>query len=216
MVKASHPPGENGAAPGLDGWKDEDGCPDPDNDGDGINDDIDRCPMEAEDLDQFEDEDGCPDLDNDGDGIADAVDGCPLAPETINGYQDDDGCPDDPPKVDATSQPGDLDEKIYFDLNRSRIKRRSHPLLGAVVRALESSPALRIRVEGHTDETGSEAWNQELSQDRAAAVRDYLIDKGIAADRLEAVGYANTRPMVEGTTDAARRKNRRVEFVIID
>ena len=78
----------------MDGYRDEDGCPDPDNDGDGLNDDIDQCPMFMEDMDGYQDEDGCPDPDNDQDNILDIVDRCPSQPETINQYQDLDGCPD--------------------------------------------------------------------------------------------------------------------------
>ena len=77
-----------------DGFQDDDGCPEPDNDNDGIPDAADKCPNEAEDRDGFEDDDGCPDQDNDGDGIADADDKCPNEPETVNGFEDDDGCPD--------------------------------------------------------------------------------------------------------------------------
>jgi outer membrane protein OmpA-like peptidoglycan-associated protein len=77
-----------------DGFRDEDGCPDPDNDGDGIPDKADACPNEPESFDGFEDDDGCPEPDRDGDGIKDAVDKCPDQPEDKNGYQDDDGCPD--------------------------------------------------------------------------------------------------------------------------
>ena len=65
-----------------------------DRDGDGVPDDVDKCPDEPEDRDGFEDDDGCPDPDNDGDGIPDVSDKCPNDPENFNGYQDDDGCPD--------------------------------------------------------------------------------------------------------------------------
>jgi outer membrane protein OmpA-like peptidoglycan-associated protein len=95
----------------FDGFEDHDGCPEPDNDGDGVCDPwvaekgmsdfyahickaTDQCPMEAEDLDGFEDTDGCPEKDNDKDGIPDAQDKCPDQPEDINGFQDEDGCPD--------------------------------------------------------------------------------------------------------------------------
>ena len=84
----------------LDGFQDEDGCPDPDNDGDGILDGDDQCPNQAEDFDNFQDEDGCPDPDNDGDGILDAADRCPNQAETFNDFQDDDGCPDEAPVSD--------------------------------------------------------------------------------------------------------------------
>jgi hypothetical protein len=76
-----------------DGYKDSDGCPDPDNDGDGIPDAADKCPNEAEDFDQFQDEDGCPELDNDKDGIPDLNDACPNAAEDGRGKRPKDGCP---------------------------------------------------------------------------------------------------------------------------
>jgi outer membrane protein OmpA-like peptidoglycan-associated protein/opacity protein-like surface antigen len=78
----------------IDGFQDEDGCPDLDNDGDGIPDALDKCPNLAEDKDGFQDEDGCPDLDNDGDGIPDSRDKCPNLAEDKDGFQDEDGCPD--------------------------------------------------------------------------------------------------------------------------
>ena len=92
----------------MDGFEDEDGCPDRDNDLDGIPDDVDQCPVFEEDVDGFEDEDGCPDLDNDQDNILDSVDRCPSQPETVNQYQDTDGCPD------AQSQP-DFDNDGFWD-----------------------------------------------------------------------------------------------------
>ncbi len=78
----------------LDGFEDEDGCPDPDNDGDGIPDVFDLAPNMPEDFDGFEDEDGVPDLDNDGDGIIDERDMCPDEREDFDGFEDEDGCPD--------------------------------------------------------------------------------------------------------------------------
>jgi outer membrane protein OmpA-like peptidoglycan-associated protein len=77
-----------------DGFEDGDGCRDPDNDGDGLDDDADACPNDAEDRDGFADGDGCPDLDNDADGLADAVDACPERSEDRDGFEDDDGCPE--------------------------------------------------------------------------------------------------------------------------
>jgi hypothetical protein len=78
----------------LDGFLDDDGCPDPDNDGDGIPDAFDGRPLLEEDYDGFEDDDGVPDLDNDGDGIIDERDMCPNEPEDLDGFEDEDGCPD--------------------------------------------------------------------------------------------------------------------------
>jgi parallel beta-helix repeat protein len=90
----------------IDGFQDDDGCPDFDNDNDGIYDAQDKCPNEAEDLDAFEDKDGCPDLDNDKDGILDAADVCPNSQETVNGYKDQDGCPDEAPAGGSGVTPG--------------------------------------------------------------------------------------------------------------
>ena len=78
----------------LDGYEDDDGCPDPDNDGDGIPDASDLAPDLGEDLDGFQDDDGVPDLDNDGDGIIDSRDMCPDEREDLDGFEDEDGCPD--------------------------------------------------------------------------------------------------------------------------
>ena len=79
----------------VDGWNDDDGCPEADNDRDGRLDADDPCPDQAEDVDGEADDDGCPDLDNDGDGIQDGYDSCPTAPEDMDGDNDEDGCPDD-------------------------------------------------------------------------------------------------------------------------
>lgn len=85
----------------IDGFEDDDGCPDLDNDEDGIEDTVDECPNEAEDFDEFEDRDGCADYDNDEDGIPDTVDACRFEPENRNGFEDEDGCPDEEPDADG-------------------------------------------------------------------------------------------------------------------
>ena len=84
----------------IDGYEDEDGCPDPDNDQDGIVDVFDKCPNQPEVINGYQDEDGCPDSlpDRDNDGIPDQDDKCPDEPETYNHYVDDDGCPDTAPR----------------------------------------------------------------------------------------------------------------------
>jgi outer membrane protein OmpA-like peptidoglycan-associated protein len=92
----------------MDGYIDDDGCPDTDNDGDGFLDADDQCPNAAEDRDGFEDEDGCPDPDNDGDGINDGYDSCPNEPEDMDGDRDEDGCPDD--DRDRDGIPDDVDQ----------------------------------------------------------------------------------------------------------
>ena len=92
----------------TDGFEDEDGCPDPDNDGDGVLDRDDKCPAENEDMDGFKDEDGCPDLYNDGDGISGGDDKCPFEDEDVDGFEDTDGCPD--PDNDGDRIPDSADK----------------------------------------------------------------------------------------------------------
>jgi hypothetical protein len=94
----------------IDGYRDRDGCPDPDNDGDGIADTVDKCPNDAEDFDQFQDEDGCPELDNDNDGIPDVNDPCPNAAEDGKGKRPHDGCPSGAEDSDGDGVPDAIDK----------------------------------------------------------------------------------------------------------
>lgn len=196
----------------------EDGCPDNDLDGDGIPNKYDKCPEDPEDRDRFEDGDGCPDPDNDKDGLPDAQDSCPNEPETKNDFLDEDGCPDSPnEKVVVSKNKIIITEPVYFATNKDKILQQSFEILNEVARVLDENPQLRlVRVEGHTDSKGRDAYNQELSQRRAASVRKYLIGKGIARDRLEAIGYGETQPIADNETPEGRAKNRRVEFTIVD
>lgn len=202
----------------LDGFVDSDGCPDPDNDQDGILDPEDACPLDPEDLDGFDDDDGCPEDDSDQDGIVDVNDECPDEKETINGFEDEDGCPDEgDPEVEVTSQKVSITSKVNFGFDSAEIASDSHALLDQVALTIKANPQLRrIRVEGHTDDRGSEVYNQQLSQARAESVMRYLIGRGVSAARLEAVGYGESLPLVLGTGEAAWARNRRVEFTILD
>jgi outer membrane protein OmpA-like peptidoglycan-associated protein len=205
-----------GVAEDADGIKDGDGCPEGDDDDDGIPDDIDRCPGAAEDKDGLADTDGCPEDDVDADGLKDQDDRCPTEAEVFNDVDDADGCPDEGRTLAFVE--GDavvITEKIFFDVNRARIKTRSQPVLNAVAAILRAHADLKVSIEGHTDDQGGGDWNRKLSQLRSERVRDYLIKKGIGADRLEAKGFGSDRPLVRGTDEAARDRNRRVEFVII-
>jgi len=283
-----------------DGFDDLDGCPDNDNDNDGIADVVDACPQGPEDTDNFEDTDGCPDVDNDkdsvldnddgcpvkagpidnqgcpwpdtdadtildkddacpavagtaalkgcpdqdndgvtdaddqcptlagpalpyagcpdtdGDGFTDNVDKCPTEAETVNNVDDTDGCPDQGKVlVNLTKTKIEILDKVFFDSGKATIQAKSFPLLDQVSTVLRSHSELKkVRVEGHTDDQGPDDTNLTLSQARADAVKQYLIDHGIEAARLEATGFGETRPAAEGTTSAAREQNRRVEFVI--
>jgi outer membrane protein OmpA-like peptidoglycan-associated protein len=226
----------------FDGFEDEDGCPDLDNDGDGILDVNDACPNEPEDFDGFEDADGCPDPDNDGDGILDVDDACPNepGPPETNGCPDPDrdgdgvpdridNCPDepgtlanqgcqDPQLVQITKEQLKILEKVFFKLNSARIVPRAFPLLDNVASVIQAHPEIeQIRIEGHTDRTGSLDFNMRLSKARAASVVEYLVSKGVSKDRLVAEGFGPTRPLVpDANTKAARAQNRRVEFHIVE
>lgn len=96
----------------------------------------------------------------------------------------------------------------------STIQPRSYALLDDVAKVLQGHPELKkVVVEGHTDSRGSKALNTKLSQARAAAVRDYLVGKGVDPARIDAKGYGPTRPIADNKTAAGREKNRRVDFV---
>ena len=198
-----------------DGFEDEDGCPDPDNDKDGILDVDDLCPNDPEDKDGFEDQDGCPDPDNDKDRILDVNDKCPNEPETYNGFEDEDGCPDKG-KVIVRRGKIEILDKIYFETDQAIIKPISFPLLDAIAATMKGNPQIRlIEIQGHADERGDDDHNMKLTEDRAQAVRQYLVDKSVEADRLSAHGYGETKPVCKDHTEECWSKNRRVEFVIL-
>ncbi len=107
-------------------------------------------------------------------------------------------------------------EKVFFDTNKTTIKPESFPLLDEVSALLVAHPDITlVRVEGHTDARGSATTNRRLSQGRADSVRQYLIDHGVAAERLIAQGFGEDAPLVEGNSEAAWEQNRRVEFMIV-
>jgi OOP family OmpA-OmpF porin len=192
-----------------DGWKDEDGCPEDDNDGDGITDKLDQCPDQPEDRDGFEDADGCPDPDNDQDGITDKSDRCPGEAGVPP-----DGCPKKYNLVVVTEDKIELKQTVFFDTRRATIKRVSFPLLSEVAQALKDNPTIQVEIQGHTDSQGSDRANLRLSQKRAESVRSYLVQKGVARDRMVPKGYGETVPIADNRTAEGRSQNRRVEFVI--
>jgi outer membrane protein OmpA-like peptidoglycan-associated protein len=198
-----------------DGFEDEDGCPDPDNDQDGILDVDDLCPNDPEDKDGWEDEDGCPDPDNDKDRILDVDDACPNEPETYNGVDDQDGCPDRG-RVIVTDTKIEILDKIYFEYNKDIIKSESFPILDAIAATLQGNPDIRlVEIQGHTDERGSDSYNLDLSDRRAASVKRYLVKAGVDADRLQSQGYGETQPLDPRSNERAWANNRRVEFLIL-
>jgi outer membrane protein OmpA-like peptidoglycan-associated protein len=193
----------------FDGEADTDGCPDlvKDSDKDGIADDVDRCPLQAEDVDGFQDDDGCPDLDNDLDGIPDANDKCPNAPESFNGLNDEDGCPDEKPIEQQFILKG-----VNFESGSAVLTPDSHRVLDEVVRSLMAYPEVKVEIQGHTDNVGKASFNLGLSERRAEAVKQYLVNAGIDPSRVTVKGYGEEAPVAGNTTPEGRAQNRRIEF----
>ena len=208
------------AAEDTDGFQDTDGCPDPDNDNDGVPDELDECGEEPEIKNGFKDEDGCPDSvpDADKDGIPDNVDKCPTRPETFNGRDDEDGCPEAGPSlVDVKEEEIRILQRVEFETGSDKIKgATSFAVLDAVIGALKVNQQIfLVEVAGHTDNSGDAKLNKDLSQKRADAVKKYMVDKGIAETRLRATGYGQEKPISDNNTAAGKQKNRRVEFNIV-
>lgn len=106
-------------------------------------------------------------------------------------------------------------ENIYFETGKAVLRPESDEALDLVLRFLENNPSIRLEISGHTDNTGSLRINQKLSRDRAAAVVNYLVQKGIVQERLESKGYADSQPVATNGTAAGRQQNRRVEFKVL-
>jgi outer membrane protein OmpA-like peptidoglycan-associated protein len=210
------------------------GCP-TDADGDAVADGIDQCPNTP--TGATVDATGCP-TDNDKDGVFDGIDRCPGTPAGTEvdsaGCQrskdtDGDGVDDTKDKcpgtaagtrVDAAGCPILFTEArtpvilrgVTFETGKSALKPESFTVLEIVAASLVANPDIRIEIAGHTDNTGSAATNERLSQSRAEAVRAYLASKGVAPDRMTAKGYGPTVPVAANTTAAGRAQNRRVEL----
>ncbi len=189
-----------------------------DSDGDGVSDPQDKCPSVPEDIDGDTDSDGCPeaDKDTDLDGVIDKHDDCPGAKETINGVDDDDGCPDTG-DARVIYEDGELMilEDVQFEHGSSRVSDKSDSLLSQVALMIKANPQIKkVRVEGHTDSSGDSDVNQRLSEARAESVKNYLIRKGVAPERLESRGHGENRPKMKGDDAEASAKNRRVEFIV--
>jgi outer membrane protein OmpA-like peptidoglycan-associated protein len=209
-----------------DGFEDEDGVPDPDNDKDGILDVNDGAPNDPEDMDSYVDDDGVPDLDNDGDSIPDSLDQCPGTDQTLidgtdtketyNDYEDKDGCPDVKPEIAVEKGESIVLEGVYFATGSANLTENSRIILDKVVRTLQNNPQIEVEIRGHTDITGSYQTNMRLSQERADAVKIYLMNNGIDALRIRTKGYGPDNPIAPNTTREGRAKNRRIEFYRIN
>ncbi len=215
----------------------------PDLDGDGIPDSVDKCPDVAEDKDGDQDEDGCPepDKDTDGDGIVDRIDACVdvPGPQEYDGCPDRDGdqipdnvdkCPDDPGPPETEGCPVPQEEEVTLESDRIRIKgnilyetgqaviqKQSYKILDDVAKVLLQNPEVGpVLIEGHTDNRGSHAYNLDLSNRRAKAVEDYLVNKGVDRKRLRSQGFSFDRPIGSNDTPLGRAKNRRTDFRLIE
>lgn len=206
-----------------------------DTDGDGVNDDLDRCPGTPAGTPV--DANGCPlPQDDDGDGVVNEKDKCPGTPAgrqvdavgcEIDGDDDGDGvlnsqdkCPDTPKGdlvdvfgctiKDEIKLPG-----VVFETNKASLLPESMPALETAVATLKRNPGLKIEVAGHTDSRGSDAYNQDLSAWRAATVLEYLRNAGVT-NTLTSRGYGESRPVASNDTDEGRQENRRVVLRIVE
>lgn len=177
------------------------GCPDTDDDG--IPDSKDKCP-DKPGLRIYE---GCPDTD--GDGIPDHRDKCP----NIVGTVANEGCPEikkeDKKTLEIAMQ------AVQFQTGSSTLKSESFEVLDQISSIMERYPDFVMEISGHTDNVGRIGFNQTLSEKRAKACYDYLIQKGISPDRLSHAGYGDSRPVSSNDTEKGRALNRRVEFNLI-
>jgi outer membrane protein OmpA-like peptidoglycan-associated protein len=210
---------------------DASGCP-KDSDGDGVADANDRCPNTPAGV--AVDATGCP-SDADRDGVSDANDVCPATPAgtRVDRYgcpldSDGDGVTDDKDVCPGTVAGTSVDAKgcpslfqagqplillgVNFETGKAVLLPESRSILDQVAQSLVENPEVNIEVGGHTDNVGAAAANLRLSEARANAVRDYLIEKGVEAGRLTARGYGEGKPVADNTTAFGRAANRRVEL----
>jgi OOP family OmpA-OmpF porin len=196
-----------------DKFQDDDGCPEVDNDKDGLLDPVDACPNEAGPPETK----GCPRKDTDGDGFMDDEDGCVDKPGILwPDHPKKNGCPPVLKLVELTDDEIKIKQQVQFDTAKASIKPVSAKLLAEVGLVIRQSPSIKkVSIEGHTDDVGDDDYNMNLSQERANSVRQWLIDKEkVAPDLLEAVGYGETRPIASNRTKAGRQTNRRSEFKV--
>jgi OOP family OmpA-OmpF porin len=165
-----------------------------------VPDNLDKCPNTPKGVKV--DARGCP-LDSDGDGVPDHLDKCPNTPRGT--------------KVDATGCPIQLSERVsirlevQFDTAKADIKPQFTPEIKRLADFMRQYPTTKVLIEGHTDNVGSPAFNQKLSERRAQAVAQSLVrDHGIAADRVQSAGYGESRPIADNKTADGRATNRRV------
>ncbi len=186
--------------PTVAGLKALAGCPDAD--GDGVTDADDSCVNTAGPAANK----GCPWPDTDGDGVLDKDDNC----VDVKGTVANNGCPEVSEEVQK--QLNAYAKTILFDTGKSTIKSQSEAVLSDIIKILKEYPNSKFTVEGHTDSVGSETLNQRLSDSRANSVKEYLVNNGIDAFRLSALGYGESKPIDSNKTRKGRANNRRVEI----
>ena len=196
-------PDKDDACPDVAGLKEFNGCPD--TDGDGVPDKDDKCPDVAGPAENG----GCPWPDTDGDGVLDKDDLCP----NEAGPASNNGCPE--PNDDDQKRLNQYAKTILFDTGKATIKFESAEVLNQIINVLKKFPKSRFRIEGYTDSVGKKQKNIELSQNRADAVKIYLIQGGIDQSRLESKGYGPERPIASNKNKKGRELNRRVEINLI-
>jgi len=196
-------PDKDDACPDVAGPKELNGCPD--KDGDGIADKDDKCP----DVAGPKENGGCPWPDTDGDGVLDKDDLCP----NVKGTAANRGCPEVTEEV--IKRLNEFARTILFNSGKATFKDETLPVLNSMLAIFKEYPHAKFSVEGHTDSDGSNALNQTLSENRAAAVRNFLIEGGIAADRLMSTGFGETKPIASNKNAKGKAQNRRVEIKLI-
>lgn len=191
------------ACPNEKGTKANKGCPD--TDGDGLVDKDDACPTVAGPSANK----GCPWPDTDGDGVLDKDDNC------INeaGPASNNGCPEIS-QVEV-EQLKELFKGVYFKVGNEQFKRETPSKLEAASVIMNNFPTAKFSIEGHADSTGSTKFNQDLSEKRASAVKNFLVTKGVSESNLTAKGYGEANPIATNRTSAGRALNRRVEVKLI-
>lgn len=144
--------------------------------------------------------------------VAEAPPPEPVMPPVVH---HEEPAPPPPPAPPAEVTLGTI-SGIHFDFDKAVLKPAADPILNEVARKMQAEPSLRARIEGHTDNIGSDAYNMQLGQRRANAVRDALVARGIASHRLQAVSRGEREPIADNRTREGRAENRRVEIIGIN